>query len=90
MLPEQVSKTPETGEYVPKGAFIIRGKRNYVRCTLEVAVGLVQLREQVKLMGGPLQAVEARAKQFMVLRPGTLKKSSIAQKLSNEFKVSTD
>jgi predicted ribosome quality control (RQC) complex YloA/Tae2 family protein len=90
VLPEQVSKTPESGEYVPKGAFIIRGKRNYVRCTLEVAVGLVQVREQVKLMGGPPQAVEARAKQFMVLRPGILKKSSIAQQLSNEFKVSTD
>jgi predicted ribosome quality control (RQC) complex YloA/Tae2 family protein len=90
VLPEQVSKTAESGEYVPKGAFIIRGKRNYVRCTLEVAVGLVQLGEHVKLMGGPLQAVEARAKEFMVLRPGIIKKSTIAKKLSNEFRISTD
>ncbi|MDD3985980.1 MAG: ribosome rescue protein RqcH, partial [Methanobacterium sp.] len=27
--PEQVSKTPQTGEFVTKGAFIIRGSRNY-------------------------------------------------------------
>jgi predicted ribosome quality control (RQC) complex YloA/Tae2 family protein len=90
VLPEQVSKTAESGEFVPKGAFIIRGKRNYVRCTLEVAVGLVQLGGQMKLMGGPLEAVEVRAKQYMVLRPGILKKSSVAQRLSNELKVSTE
>jgi predicted ribosome quality control (RQC) complex YloA/Tae2 family protein len=90
VLPEQVSKTPESGEFVPKGAFIIRGKRNYVRCTLEVAVGLVQLGEQERLMGGPLEAVAARAKQYAVLRPGVVKKSSIAQNISTAFKVSTD
>ena len=90
VLPEQVSKTAESGEFVPKGAFIIRGKRNYVRCTLEVAVGLIQLGEQMRLMGGPPEAVEARAKQYMVLRPGILKKSSVAQKLSHALKVSTE
>jgi predicted ribosome quality control (RQC) complex YloA/Tae2 family protein len=90
VLPEQVSKTPESGEYVPKGAFIIRGKRNYVRCTLEVAVGLVQLGEQERLMGGPLEAVAAHAKQYIVVRPGILKKSSVAQTISTAFKVSTD
>jgi predicted ribosome quality control (RQC) complex YloA/Tae2 family protein len=90
VLPEQVSKTPESGEYVPKGAFIIRGKRNYVRCTLEVAVGLIQLGEERRLMGGPLEAVEAHAKQYMVLRPGILKKSSVASQLSKEWNLSTD
>ena len=90
VLPEQVSKTPESGEYVPKGAFMIRGKRNYVRCILEVAVGLVQLGEQERLMGGPLEAVAARAKQYVVVRPGILKKSSVAQTISTAFKVSTD
>jgi predicted ribosome quality control (RQC) complex YloA/Tae2 family protein len=90
VLPEQVSKTPESGEFIPKGAFIIRGKRNYVRCTLEVAVGLVQLGEQEKLMGGPPEAVAGRAKQYVVVRPGILKKSSVAQTISTAFKISTD
>ena len=39
VLPEQVSKTPQSGEYVPKGGFIIRGKRNYCKCKLEMAIG---------------------------------------------------
>jgi len=90
VLPEQVSKTAESGEFVPKGAFIIRGKRNYVRCTLEVAVGLIRLNDSEKLMGGPVEAVEARAEQYIVVRPGILKKSSIAQKFATVLKVSTD
>lgn len=30
---DQVSKTPNSGEYVTKGSFIIRGKRNYIKVT---------------------------------------------------------
>jgi hypothetical protein len=91
VLPEQVSKTPESGEYVPKGAFMIRGKRNYFRCKLEVAVGLVPIGNVEKLMGGPVAAVAARAvKGYAILVPGVTKKSTIAQKLAKAFDVSTD
>lgn len=91
VLPEQVSKTPESGEYVPKGAFIIRGKRTYQRCKLEVAVGLVPLGEGKKLMGGPPTAVSAQAVNgYVLLIPGTTKKSLIAQRLAKAFQVSTE
>lgn len=91
VLPEQVSKTPQSGEYVPKGAFIIRGKRNYQRCKLEVAVGLISLEGEEKLMGGPLTAVAAHATQgYVVLSPGVTKKSHVAQMLAKAFAVSTE
>jgi predicted ribosome quality control (RQC) complex YloA/Tae2 family protein len=91
VLPEQVSKTAESGEFVPKGGFIIRGKRNYYRCTLEVAVGLIPLGITEKLMGGPVTAVANRAeKGYVILVPGTTKKSKIAQQLAKLFHVSTD
>jgi predicted ribosome quality control (RQC) complex YloA/Tae2 family protein len=91
VLPEQVSKTPESGEFVPKGAFMIRGKRNYYRSKLEVAVGLIPLGDAEKLMGGPVTAVATRAvKGYAIITPGTTKKSMIAQKLAKAFQVSTD
>jgi len=90
VLPEQVSKTPESGEYVPKGAFIIRGKRNYARYPLEVAVGLIHIDTAEKLMGGPVTSVSARAEKYAVLVPGVTKKSDIAKKLAKVFHVSTD
>jgi predicted ribosome quality control (RQC) complex YloA/Tae2 family protein len=91
VLPEQVSKTPESGEFIPKGAFIIRGKRNYCRCKLEIAVGLIPLGDGEKLMGGPVAAVAARAvNKYAILIPGVTKKSVIAQKLAKAFQVSTE
>lgn len=91
VLPEQVSKTPQSGEFVPKGAFIIRGKRTYQRCTLQIALGLVMLGDTEKLMGGPVTAVSARAtKGYVLLTPGTTKKSLIVQRLARTFKVSTE
>lgn len=40
--PDQVSKTPKSGEYVPKGSFIITGKKNHIsRPYMELAIGLL-------------------------------------------------
>lgn len=39
---DQVSKTPETGEYNVKGAFIIRGTKNYVNANkMELGLGIL-------------------------------------------------
>jgi predicted ribosome quality control (RQC) complex YloA/Tae2 family protein len=90
VLPEQVSKTPQSGEFLPKGAFVIRGKRNYYRCKLELAVGKITVGDTVKIMGGPVDAVKKRASEYIVLAPGDMKKSVISHKLSKAFNVSTD
>lgn len=90
VLPEQVSKTPQSGEFLPKGAFVIRGKRNYCRCKLEMAVGEITIDGIQKIMGGPVEAVEKRSNRYVVFTPGERKKSEIASKLSKAFDVSTD
>jgi predicted ribosome quality control (RQC) complex YloA/Tae2 family protein len=90
VLPEQVSKTPQSGEFLPKGAFVIRGKRNYCRCKLELAVGEIVIDETRKIMGGPVEALKKRADKYIILVPGDMKKSVIAHKLSKTFDVPTD
>ena len=90
VLPEQVSKTPQSGEFLPKGAFVIRGKRNYYRCKLELAVGKITVEGTVKIMGGPVDAVKKRTSEYIVLVPGDMKKSVMSHKLSKAFNVSTD
>jgi len=88
--PEQVSKTPESGEFLPRGAFVIRGKRNYCRCKLEMAVGVVTINDTMKVMGGPVNAVKKMSDRHIVLSPGDMKKSVIVNKLSKVFDVPTD
>lgn len=40
--PSQVSKTPETGEYITKGSFIIRGHKNFIRVDrMELGLGII-------------------------------------------------
>ena len=42
VYPEQVSKTTESGEYINKGSFIIRGKKNYMaQVKLELGLGII-------------------------------------------------
>jgi predicted ribosome quality control (RQC) complex YloA/Tae2 family protein len=89
--PDQVSKTPQSGEFLARGAFVIRGKRNYVGgIKLELAVGELEYNGHYKLMAGPVQGVKIRAKKYVILVPGNIKKNEMANQLSKLFNVAVD
>jgi len=90
VLPEQVSKSAQSGEFVPRGAFIIRGKRNYVKCKLELAVGIIQIENTKKIMGGPVESVKKISDRYIILQPGEIKKNDISRKLAKIFNVSSE
>lgn len=83
--PEQVSKTPESGEHLPTGAFVIRGKRHYVKCPLRLAAGVVSIQGARKVMVGPPRAVEAHADEVLIIEPGTTDKNQAARNLAERF-----
>ena len=78
----QVSKSPPSGQYVAKGAFIIKGKREYIKdVPLRLAVG-VELKEGFpRVIVGPQELVERRSIAYAVLVPGDVEKRKVAQKL---------
>jgi len=81
VLPEQVSKTPEHGEYIAKGAFIIRGKRNYCKdVALGAAIGVI-FNEEKRLIGGPLSAVKSRAQYVIEIEPGEYSQNDLSKKI---------
>lgn len=83
--PDQVSKTPQSGEFVAKGAFIIRGSRNYMRgVPLLVAVGIVDY-EGARVMAGPPEAVSAYTDNYAVIKPGYTKKEEMARQIRNKI-----
>lgn len=80
--PEQVSKTPEPGEYVAKGAFIVRGERNYVKdVPVKAAVGIRFDETGCHVIGGPIESVKARAKYFVLIEPGEFNQGDAAKKI---------
>jgi predicted ribosome quality control (RQC) complex YloA/Tae2 family protein len=79
--PEQVSKTPQSGEFVTRGAFIIRGTRNYLRgMPLKIAVGIVDY-EGDRIMAGPVEALAEYTDNYVVVKPGFTKKEVIAKEI---------
>ena len=79
--PSQVSKTPESGEYISRGSFVVRGEREYYRdVPLAVAIGL-QREPEVAVIGGPPSSVSAKTDLFVLLKPGTFEPNDIAKKL---------
>jgi hypothetical protein len=88
VLPEQVSKQAESGEFLPRGAFVIRGKRNYHHdLPVRLALGDVEVEGHRKVMAGPVSALAARSKKYVVLGPGTEDRERIAKRLAAAFEV---
>ncbi|ELZ77354.1 NFACT family protein [Haloferax larsenii] len=77
--PSQVSKTPESGEYIEKGSFVIRGDRTYYNdVAAEVAVG-IQCEPETRVVGGPPSAIETRAETMLRLKPGQYAQNDAAK-----------
>jgi len=84
--PEQVSKTPESGEYIEKGSFVIRGDRTYFTdLAVDLAVG-IQCAPQTRVVGGPTTAVAEHAATHIQLRPGKYAQNDMAKRCYRELK----
>jgi predicted ribosome quality control (RQC) complex YloA/Tae2 family protein len=83
---DQVSKTPESGEYLEKGGFAIRGDRTYFDdVEVGVAVG-IQCEPETRVIGGPPAAIEPRTETSVRVEPGQFAQNDIAKRLYRELK----
>jgi len=85
VYPKQVSKTPESGEHVPKGAFVIRGERHYLESAARLAIGV----HDEKIVGGPVSAITNVASRFVVIEPGKYNQSDLAKMILRELLATT-
>lgn len=82
VAPEQVTKEPNPGEYLSKGAFMIRGKTNYVHVTPNCAIGAL---EDKRVMCAPTSAVKKNCKDYIEFIQGKRKSSDIAKLVKKRF-----
>jgi len=84
--PDQVSKTPESGEYLEKGGFAVRGDRTYFEDTaVGAAIGIV-CEPETRVIGGPPAAIEPRAETSITVEPGQYAQNDAAKRLYREFR----
>ncbi|WP_265108163.1 ribosome rescue protein RqcH [Halosolutus halophilus] len=83
---DQVSKTPESGEYLEKGGFAVRGDRTYYDDTpVGVAVG-IQCEPWTRVIGGPPSAIEGQAETTIEIEPGRYAQGDAAKRLYRRFR----
>jgi len=90
VLPQQVSKTPQSGEFVPKGAFIIRGKRNYYKCILEMGIGQLNLENEKRWIGGSTQSIKKWCNPYIIIKPGGMSRKDFSHMIAKKTESSSD
>jgi hypothetical protein len=97
--PSQVSKNPPSGEYLPKGSFMIEGKKNFIRnAKTELAVGLKFIKMETnqdeydyvfypKILAGPKEPIKKQTDLNILISPSTsgLTKGKLAKKIKHTF-----
>ena len=89
--PAQVSKTAQTGEYVGKGAFIVRGRRQWFKdLDVCIGIGIVAINGVPLLMGGMPDVIKKLCSRYSILSPGITKKDRLANRIYKNTGISTD
>jgi predicted ribosome quality control (RQC) complex YloA/Tae2 family protein len=97
---DQVSKTPPTGEFLPKGSFMISGKKQFIKnakTELAICLEIVELESNTeeelqilypKIVCGPKNAIKSRFnKNILLIKPskGGLSKGKVAKEIKSYF-----
>lgn len=92
VMPEQVKKGAPTGQFLPKGSFVIEGKRNYLKgVELRLAIGIMQLNNREAVLCGPEEAIRKHSIFYAVLLQGGMDPMNAAKKVKSEFvKIADD
>ena len=79
--PQQIGKAAPPGQYMPRGSFMIYGKRNYIRnVPLSIAIGVLRGENgEVKVIGGPVSAITNQTDIYVKIVPGEAPSGKLAR-----------
>ncbi len=88
--PEQVSKQPPTGEYLPKGSFMVYGQREWFRdVELKIAIGVKvdKDNESFDVLAGPVMPIRRQTNYFVTIKPGDKEAEELAREMKNKILI---
>jgi len=86
VLPEQIKKGAPTGQFLPKGSFVIEGKRNYLKgVEIRLAIGVAKMGGKETLVCGPEDAIKKHSLFYAVLQQGGMDPMTAAKKVKSEM-----
>lgn len=89
--PEQVTKEAQSGEYLTKGSFMIRGETNYINATVQLCIGVItQEGYHPQIFAGTQESAKKHCSSYAQIRPGDNKTSDVAKQLQQRFSGDLD
>jgi len=86
VYPSQVKKGAPTGQYLPKGAFIIEGKKNFVKnLEIKLAIGLSFIEDRPLFIVGPFSAILKRSIYLRNMMPSGFDVVKASKKIKSDF-----
>ena len=80
VLPDQVSLTAPSGQYLAKGSVMIYGEKTYFKnVEIEHSIGFILYDDYIQIIGGPTNVVDARTEFYVSIKPGDVQKGKIAK-----------
>jgi predicted ribosome quality control (RQC) complex YloA/Tae2 family protein len=86
VYPDQVKKGAPTGQFLPKGSFVIEGKRNFVKALeLKLSIGVTKEYDIYKLICGPVDSIKLKSIIYSIIVPGSIDPMNAAKKIKSEL-----
>src|ERR687891_310453 len=86
VMAEQVKKGAPTGQFLPKGSFVIEGKRNFMKgLELKLSIGVTKENDNYKIICGPVESIKSKSIIHSILLPGTVDPMHAAKKIKSEL-----
>ncbi|MFT4250286.1 MAG: NFACT RNA binding domain-containing protein [Candidatus Woesearchaeota archaeon] len=80
--PEQVTKEAQSGEYLSKGSFMIRGETNYLHPEVRLCIGVIKQEGYEKeVFVGSKESCKKHCSEYAEIIPGEEKTSDVAKQL---------
>jgi len=84
--PDQVKKSAPSGQFLPKGSFLIEGKRNFVNIpSLRLSVGIIPQDDHYLLTSGPPATIKKNSICYAIIEPHGSEMVEVAKKIKLEF-----
>ena len=84
---EQVSLSPPPGQFLPKGSFMVYGRRNYLTAELTLAVSIERHERRVRAVTIPKLTAEKLGIRYVEIKPGNLNAAEAAKRIIEFFKL---
>ena len=84
--PEQVKKAAPSGQFLPRGSFIIDGQRNFVKISsLRLAVGIIRYNDSYLATCGPPDPIKKQSACYAVIEPSAGDMAEAGKRIRHAF-----